>query len=155
MPLVYHDVRHMSLAKNSKAFHDYEILEKFEAGLVLTGAEVKAAKAGSVNLKGAFVTIRGTDAFVTNMHIGHYAKATSKDVVDQLRPRQLLLHKRQIDHLRAKREADRLTIIPIALFISRNRVKLEIALARGKRKYEKRDTIKKRDLDRSMRRDLE
>lgn len=145
----------MSLSKNSKALHDYEILEKFEAGLVLTGAEVKAAKAGSVNLKGAFVTIRGTNAFVTNMHIGHYAKATSKETLDQMRPRQLLLHKRQIDHLRTKREADRLTIVPLALFVARNRVKLEIALARGKKKYEKRETIKKRDLDRSLRRDLE
>jgi len=145
----------MSLAQNKKAFHDYEILEKFEAGLVLTGAETKAAKAGSVNLKGAFVVVRGTEAYVTNMHIGQYAKAHTEKPPDVLRSRKLLLHKRQIDYLRAKREADRLTVIPIALFVSRNRVKLEIALARGKRKYEKRDTIKKRDLDRAMQRNME
>lgn len=145
----------MSLAQNKKAFHDYEILEKFEAGLVLTGAETKAAKAGSVNLKGAFVTVRDDEAYVTNMHIGQYAKAPAKDSDDPARTRKLLLHKRQIDYLRAKREADRLTVIPLALFVTRNRVKLEIALARGKRKYEKRDTIKKRDLDRAMQRDLE
>jgi SsrA-binding protein len=146
----------MSLAKNSKAFHDYEILEKFEAGLVLTGAETKAAKAGSVNLKGAFVTVHGGQAYVTNMHIGAYAKANSNGKpVDHTRARQLLLHKRQIDYLRAKREADRLTIVPLALYLSHNLVKLEIALARGKRKYEKRDTIKKRDLDRAIQRNLE
>ncbi len=145
----------MSLAKNSKAFHDYEILEKFEAGLVLSGAETKAAKAGSVNLKGAFVTVHGDQAFVTNMHIGTYAKANTGKPVDPTRPRKLLLHKRQIDYLRAKREADRLTVVPLALYLSHNLVKLEIALARGKRKYEKRDSIKKRDLDRSLRRNME
>ena len=145
----------MSLAKNSKAFHDYEILEKFEAGLVLSGAETKAAKAGSVNLKGAFVTVQGDQAFVTNMHIGTYTKANTGKPVDPTRPRKLLLHKRQIDYLRAKREADRLTIVPLALYLSHNLVKLEIALARGKRKYEKRDSIKKRDLDRSLRRNME
>lgn len=145
----------MSLAQNKKAFHDYEILEKFEAGLVLTGGETKAAKSGSVNLKGAFVVVRGAEAFITNMHIGTYAKAHSDKPTDQLRSRKLLLHKRQIDYLRAKREADRLTIIPLALFVTRNRVKLEIALARGKRKYEKRDTIKKRDLDRAIHRNME
>lgn len=145
----------MSLAKNAKAFHDYEILEKFEAGLVLTGQETKAAKAGSANLKGAFVTVRGDEAYVTNMHIGTYAKASNTTPPDPTRPRKLLLHKRQIDYLRAKREAERVTVVPLALYISHNRVKLEIALARGKRKYEKRASIKKRDLDRAMRRDLE
>lgn len=142
----------MSLAKNSKAFHDYEILEKFEAGIVLTGGEVKAIKAGSVNLKGAFVTIRGNEAYVTNMHISHYAPAGNLKDPDPTRSRKLLLHKRQINHLRNKREADRLTIVPLAVFLSHNLVKLEIALAKGKREYEKKDTIKKRDLDRSIRR---
>lgn len=142
----------MSLAKNSKAFHDYEILEKFEAGIVLTGGEVKAIKAGSVNLKGAFVTIRGNEAYVTNMHISHYTPAGNLKDPDPTRSRKLLLHKRQINHLRNKREADRLTIVPLAVFLSHNLVKLEIALAKGKREYEKKDTIKKRDLERSMRR---
>jgi SsrA-binding protein len=145
----------MTLATNRKAFFDYEILEKFEAGLVLTGAEVKAVKAGSVNLKGAFVVIRDDEAYVTNLHISPYAKATEKEGTDPTRSRKLLLHKRQINYLKTKREADRLTIVPIGVFVSRNKVKLEIALARGKRKYEKRDTIKKRDLDRAIQRDLE
>jgi SsrA-binding protein len=145
----------MALATNRKAFFDYEILEKFEAGLVLTGGEVKAVKAGSVNLKGAFVTIRGDEAYVTNMHISPYAKAAEKEGTDPTRSRKLLLHKRQIEYLKTKREADRLTIVPIGVFVSRNNVKLEIALARGKRKYEKRDSIKKRDLDRAIQRDLE
>lgn len=145
----------MALATNRKAFFDYEILEKFEAGLMLTGGEVKAVKAGSVNLKGAFVTIRGDEAYVTNMHISPYSKAAEKDDTDPTRSRKLLLHKRQINYLKTKREADRLTIVPIGVFVSRNKVKLEIALARGKRKYEKRDSIKKRDLDRAIQRDLE
>lgn len=145
----------MALATNRKAFFDYEILEKFEAGLVLTGAEVKAMKAGSVNLKGAFVTIRGDEAYVTNMHVSAYPKAAEKEGGDPTRTRKLLLHKRQIAYLKTKREADRLTIVPIGVFVSRNKVKLEIALARGKRKYEKRDTIKKRDLNRAIHRDLE
>ncbi len=142
----------MTLAQNKKAHHDYEILEKFEAGLVLTGAETKAAKAGSVNLKGSFIVVRGTEAFVTNMHIGQYAKAHTEKPPDPTRTRKLLLHKRQINTLRAKREADRLTIVPLSLFLTRNRIKLEIALARGKRKYEKRETIKKRDLNRAIQR---
>lgn len=145
----------MAIASNRKAFFDYEVLEKFEAGLVLTGGEVKAVKAGSVNLKGAFVTIRGDEAYVTNMHISPYAKAAEKEGADPTRSRKLLLHKRQIAYLKTKREADRLTIVPIGVFVSRNKVKLEIALARGKRKYEKRESIKKRDLDRAIQRDLE
>lgn len=119
---------------------------------MLTGGEVKAIKAGSVNLKGAFVTIRGNEAYVTNMHISHYAPAGNLKDPDPTRSRKLLLHKRQINHLRNKREADRLTIVPLAVFLSHNLVKLEIALAKGKREYEKKDTIKKRDLERSMRR---
>ena len=145
----------MSIATNRKAFHDFEVLEKFEAGLVLTGTETKSVKAGSVNLKGAFVTIRNNEAYVTNMHISAYAKAEDKDGIDPTRTRKLLLHKKQINHLRAKREADRLTIIPLSVFLSHNRVKLEIALARGKRKYEKRASIKKRDLDRAIRKNIE
>ncbi len=142
----------MSIAVNRKAKHDYEILEKFEAGIVLTGGEVKAVKAGSVNLKGSFVTIRGNQAYVTNMHISHYAPAGNLKDPDPTRSRKLLLHKKQINHLRTKREADRLTIVPLAIFLSHNKVKLEIALAKGKREYEKKNTIKKRDLDRATRR---
>lgn len=145
----------MSIATNRKAFHDYEILEKFEAGLVLTGAETKSAKAGMVNLKGAFVVIRDNEAFVTNMHISAYPKAKADETIDPTRTRKLLLRKQQIDYLRGKREADRLTIVPLAVFISRNKVKLEIGLARGKRQYEKRESIKKRELDRAISRDLE
>ncbi|MFA6017648.1 MAG: SsrA-binding protein SmpB [Patescibacteria group bacterium] len=145
----------MSIATNRKAFHDFEVLEKFEAGLVLTGTETKSVKAGSVNLKGAFVTIRNNEAYVTNMHISAYAKAEDKDSINPTRTRKLLLHKKQIDHLRTKREADRLTIIPLSVFLSHNRVKLEIALARGKRTYEKRASIKKRDLDRAIRQNIE
>lgn len=145
----------MSIATNRKALHDYEILEKFEAGLVLTGSETKSAKAGSVNLKGSFIAMRGDEAYITNMHISPYSKAGVKDATDPTRSRKLLLHKKQLQYLRGKREADRLTIVPLTLYLSHNRLKLEIALARGKRKYEKRDVVKKRDLDRAMRKDLE
>jgi len=142
-----------SLAVNAKAKHDYEILEKLEAGIVLSGAEVKAAKKGSINLKGAFVTFKDNEAWITNMHIGHYAPAGPDDSYDPTHARKLLLSRKQLNFLRGKHEAERLTIVPLSLYTSRNLVKVEIALARGKRAFEKRDTIKKRDLDREMRRE--
>lgn len=140
-----------TIATNAKAFHEYEILEKLEAGLVLTGSEVKSAKRGSVNLKGAFVTFMHGEAYITNMHIGHYAPSGKQEGYDPTRPRKLLLKASDIDYLRGKHEAERLTIVPISLYTTRNLVKAEIALARGKRKFEKRDAIKKRDLDRQIR----
>lgn len=139
-----------AIANNRKAFFDYEILEKLEAGLVLTGAEVKAAKKGSVDMKGSFVVIRGDEAWLTNMHIGHYAPAGSMDGYEPTRTRKLLLHKKEIAYLKGKHEADRLTVVPTSIFTHHNRVKVEIALARGKRKFEKRETIKKRDLEREL-----
>jgi len=142
-----------SLAINVKAKHDYEILEKFEAGIVLSGAEVKAAKKGSINLKGAFVTFKGDEAFITNMHIGKYAPAGRDDDYDPTRARKLLLSKKELNMLRGKQQTERLTIVPLSLYTLRNLVKVEIALARGKRAFEKRDTIKKRDLDREIRRE--
>lgn len=142
-----------SLAVNARATHDYEILEKIEAGIVLSGAEVKAAKKGSVNLKGSFVTFHGDDVVITNMHIGKYAPAGPDDSYDPTRPRKLLISKKQREYLRGKHLTERLTIVPLSLYTSRNLVKVDIALARGKRAFEKRDTIKKRDLDRELRKE--
>lgn len=140
-----------TLATNARAKYDYEFLERFEGGLVLTGAEVKSAKAGSINLKGAFLTIRGNGLFITGMHIAPYAPAGATKPYDATRERKVLAHRQEINKLRLKAEADRLTIVPISVYTKGDLVKLEFALARGKRQYEKRESIKRRDIDREIR----
>lgn len=143
-----------TLATNARAKHDFEFLERFEGGLVLTGAEVKSAKAGSINLKGAFLTVRGTELFIAGMHIAPYAPAGAAATTSPTRERKVLARRAEINKLRAKAEADRLTIVPISVYTKGDLVKLEFALARGKRQYEKRDAIKKRDIDREIQRTM-
>lgn len=140
-----------TLATNKRARFDYDILEKYEAGIVLTGQEVKSARKGSVSLKGAFVTIRENEAWLTNAHIGKYEKAGPLPGYDPTHTRKLLLKKREIATLLGKRKQAGLTLLPLSLYTTRNRLKLEIGLARGRKKYEKRDLIKKRDVERAMR----
>lgn len=139
------------LAANKRAFYDYEILEKIEAGIELLGHEVKAAKTGRAKLTGSFVHVRGGEAFLTNAHIARYAKATGIEGYDPARSRRLLLKRRDIARLLGKQQADRLTIVPLRLYEKRGLVKVEIALARGKRQFEKRETIKRREDERTMR----
>src|SRR5262245_34811749 len=105
-----------TLAKNSKALHDYTILEKFEAGIVLTGAEVKSAKGGSINLKGSFVDVRGNEAVLKNMHIALYKAAGKDDNYNPTHDRKLLLKAREMKRLLGKREAERLTIVPLSVY---------------------------------------
>lgn len=139
------------LAKNSRALHDFELLQKFEGGLLLTGAEVKAAKMGHVNLKGAFLDIVNGELIIHGMHIGHYAPAGKADAYVPAHDRKVLVHRQEINTLRGKHEAERLTIVPISVYNKGNLVKLEFALARGKRQYEKRDAAKRRDIEREIR----
>jgi SsrA-binding protein len=139
------------LATNKKAHHDFELLEEFEGGLKLTGAEVKAVRAGNVSLTGAFLTLQRGELYLKNAHIGHYAPAGKDQPEDTRLDRKVLVHKRELKRLQAKHEAERLTIVPISLYTSRGFVKLGFALARGKKKHEKRETIKRRDLDREVR----
>lgn len=140
------------LAKNKKALFDYDILEKFETGIALSGAEVKSAKNQQINLKGSYATILGDEAFLVNAHISSYKPAAAKQKdYDPTRKRKLLLHRKEIERLKGKMAGEGLTIVPISVYTKNNLIKVEIGLARGKKKYEKRETIKKREVDRRIR----
>ena len=143
-----------TLAINKRARFDYELLEHFEGGLALTGAEVKAVKQGSVDMKGSFLSIEKNELWIKNMYIGKYAPAGAQAGYKEKRNRKVLVHRRQIKSLIGKKQAQGLTIVPIRVYTKGNLVKLEFAVARGKRKYEKRESIKKRDLDRQAREEM-
>lgn len=140
------------LAVNKRANFDYQILETFEAGLVLSGQEVKSAKNGRVNLKGSYVTLTGNEPFVLNMHIAKYDKAGALPSYDPYRTRKLLLKKKEINYLIGKKQEQGLTLVPLKLYTKRNKVKISFGLGKGKKKYDKREDIKKRELKREMRR---
>lgn len=139
------------IASNRKAYHDYFIDETLEAGLVLVGSEIKSIRAGRVNLRDSYVTIRNGEAWLIGTHIAGYAEASYQDH-DPNRDRKLLLHRREIDRWLGKAEQKGYTIVPLKLYLKDNRAKVEIGLARGKRQYDKREAIAKRDSERDMRR---
>jgi SsrA-binding protein len=129
---------------NRRARHDYEILQTYEAGLVLTGAEVKSLRGGRVSLGDAYASPEGRELFLHNLHIARYDKsAPGPD--DTRRPRKLLLNRGEIDRIVRAVEQKGVTLIPLKVYFSGGRAKVEIALARGKRKYDKREDIKRRD----------
>lgn len=142
------------LAENKKAFFDYEILEKYEAGIVLFGHEVKAVKNGNISLKGAYVTLHSGEPFLIGAHIGRYKQAGGLVGYDPERSRKLLLKKKEIGYLSAKNEEKGLTILPIKVYIKHSKVKIEIGVGRGKRQFEKKEKIRKRDIERDIRRTL-
>ena len=142
------------LSKNKKAHFDYEILETYEAGIELLGLEVKSVKSGNAHLKGARVIIRGGEAFVVGVTIPPYQQNNTPKGYEPDRTRRLLLHKKELKYLAGKSEERGLTLIPIRLYNKGPKVKLEFGVARGKKKYDKRETIKKRETQRSMRREL-
>ncbi len=138
-----------TIARNKKAYHDYEILEKFEVGIELKGSEVKAIRAGRVNLKDSFVKIIKSEAFLFGMHISHVKTANIHYAPDERRDRKLLLHKREIEKLAKKVARDGLTIVGLSIYFnSRNMVKLQIALAKGKDLHDKREALKQKDAKR-------
>jgi SsrA-binding protein len=137
--------------ENKKAFFDYEILETFEAGLVLTGAEVKSVKGGRMSLEGSFVKIIGSEVYIVNAQIFPYPFARPEGY-DPKRSRKLLLHKKQILHLKTKLTTAKLAIIPLECYNSDGFVKLKIAIAKGKKEFEKREKMKKRDEQRDVQR---
>ncbi len=143
-----------TLATNKHARSDYDLVQQFEGGLVLTGAEVKAAKQGSLSLRGAFMRVQDNELWLKNMHIGHYAPAGKADEYDPTRNRKVLVHKKELKLLTGKSHAQGLTIVPIRVYTKGALVKVAFALARGKRKHEKREDIKKRDLDRQAREEM-
>ncbi|MBK3332714.1 SsrA-binding protein SmpB [Persephonella atlantica] len=137
------------VATNKNAYHNYNIIETYEAGLVLKGSEVKSIREGAVNLRDSFIRIDDGEAFIYNMYVAPY-KPASKLQHDPYRKRKLLLHKREILKLMGKVQEKGLTIIPLKLYFKDGKAKLEIALAKGKAKYEKREAIKERDIKREL-----
>lgn len=142
------------LAKNKHAFFDYEILSRFEAGLVLSGQEVKSVKTGHISLKGAFITVHGNELFLTNAFIPKYRHAGNLPGYDPTQSRKILMHRREIRSLIGKARSSGLTIVPLSVYTKGRYVKIGCAVARGKKSHDKRETIKKRDTDRSIRREL-
>ena len=143
------------VAVNRRAFHDYFIDEKYEAGIQLTGTEVKSVRNGRANLRDGFVRIDGHEAWLENVHISPYAEGNLMNH-EPLRPRKLLLHRKEISTLIGKVKQKGYTLIPLRLYFARNHAKVEVGLARGKRQYDKREAIAardaKREIERAMRR---
>jgi len=134
--------------KNKVANYDYFILEEYEAGIVLTGTEIKSIRKGNANLKDSYVVIKNNEAYALNMFIEEYLEGNRFNH-DPRRTRKLLLHKNEIKKLARQRELDGLSIIPLKLYLKNNKAKLLIGLAKGKKLYDKRETIKERDLKRA------
>jgi len=142
------------VATNKTAYHNYEILESFEAGISLVGSEVKAIREGRISLKESYAELRDGDIVLVKCHISPYEAANIFNH-DPLRVRRLLLHKREIRRLTGKIRERGLTLVPTkVMFNDRGKVKIELGLARGKREYEKRDVLKKRDTDREIRTEI-
>lgn len=140
------------LAKNRRAHHDYEILETLEAGIVLEGQEVKSVKAGRMNLSGAYITLRGELPLLVGAYIAPYEKAGRLADYDPTRTRRLLLKKKEIKALEGKLSTKGLTAIPLSVYTRKSRIKLEIAVARGKKRVDRREDIKKRMVRREIER---
>lgn len=137
------------ISDNKKARHDYHLLEKFEAGLALTGSEVKSIKNGQVNLKDSYISFRGHEAYLQNAHVSVYA-ASSYNNHDPERLRKLLLHKKELADISRSVHEKGLTCVPTKIYLKKGIIKLEIALAKGKQMADKRESVKKRDADRAM-----
>ena len=141
------------IAANRKAFHDYFVLERFEAGIELCGTEVKSIRAGTLNLKDSYCTIKDGQLFVLSMHISTYEKGNIFNR-DPLRPRRLLMHKREINKLAAKLQQDGLALVPLSVYFKDSRVKLELGLCKGKKLYDKRDADAKKSANREIERTM-
>jgi SsrA-binding protein len=144
-----------TLANNRRASFDFDLLESYEAGLVLSGQEVKSAKGGHINLSGAYVSLKTENGeivpYLLGAHISAYRFAGVLVDYDPTRARKILLTKKEIKHLYGKTQEKGLTLVPVKMYTKRSFVKLEFALARGKKKYDKRESIKRREVDRQLR----
>jgi SsrA-binding protein len=141
--------RQRDVAVNRRAYHDYFIDDKLEAGIMLTGPEVKSVRNGRTNLRDGFVRIDGNEAWLENVHISPYAQANLMNH-EPLRPRKLLLHRKEISSLIGKVRQKGYTLIPLRVYFSRNHAKVEVGLARGKKQYDKRDAMAERDAKREI-----
>jgi SsrA-binding protein len=139
-----------SIAENRKAFHDFHLLETFEAGLVLLGTEVKAIREGRVNLRDSFARVEGGEVYLYNVNISPYSHRGYADH-EPLRRRKLLLHRNEIRKLIGKTVVKGMTLVPVRLYFKGGRVKVAVSLAKGKKEFDKRETLKQREVDRETR----
>ena len=146
------DYQAMSIIENRKAFHDFFIEERHEAGIILEGWEVKAIRAGRSNIKEAYVIVRNEELFLFGMHISPLPSASTHVHADPVRTRKLLMHKKEISRLIGKVERAGYTLVPLNLHFLKGRIKLEIGLAKGKKQHDKREDEKKKDWDREKQR---
>lgn len=147
------EAKSKQIAKNSKAFHDYFVEDRFEAGIELAGTEVKSIRMGNVNLKDSFCTIKDGQLTLNGMHVSSYEKGNIFNR-EPRRPRRLLMHRREIFRLAAKIQQDGYTLIPLSLYFKGPRVKVELGLCKGKKLYDKRETAAKKDAQRAIERNL-
>lgn len=141
-----------TFASNKKAFHDYSVEDRIEAGLVLWGHEVKSVRSGNVSLNGAYVTIRNGEAYLRNAHIGRYKQSGTLLSYDETRERKLLLHKQEILRLIGRTKEKGLTLIPLEIYSSKRHLKLKIGVAKGKKQFDKRESIKRKEISRKIHR---
>lgn len=139
--------------QNRKVNFDYEIIDTFEAGIVLTGTEIKSIRLGKCNLKDSYAIIKNNEIFILNMHISQYEQGNRFNH-EETRTRKLLMHKKEILKLRDKLEIEGFTLVPIKLYFKGSKAKLLIGLAKGKKNYDKRESIKKKDIERQIAKDL-
>jgi SsrA-binding protein len=142
-----------TVASNRKARHDYAIVETYECGIVLTGDEVKSLRGGRASLNEAFARVRSGEAWLEGMHIPPYEQGDKRHH-QPMRPRKLLLHRREIDHIFQQQQEQRLSIIPMRVYFTHGIAKVEIGIGRGKRQFEKRDSIAKRETEREIEREV-
>jgi SsrA-binding protein len=138
------------IASNKKAYHDYFILDKLEAGMVLLGTEVKAAREGRVNLKDSYAMVKQGEAFLLNCHISPYSHG-NRENHEPTRTRKLLLHSKEIRKLVGKTQEKGLTLVPLRVYLKRGKIKIELGVARGKKLIDKRETERRKELDREAR----
>lgn len=144
--------RERPVAQNRKARHDYDVLETFECGIALLGSEVKSLRAGKVQLRDAYARVEGGEVWLLGVHVSPYAFAFGFGSHDPERPRKLLLHRRQIDELLGRTRQESLTLVPLSIYFKEGRAKVELALARGRKTYDKRRAIAARDAAREVER---
>jgi SsrA-binding protein len=146
------DAEQKTVVSNRRAWHDYEILERYETGIVLTGAEVKSLRGGRGSLAESFARVRGREIWIEGMHIPPYEQAMDKRTYDPIRPRKLLLHRTEIERLIGKTAERGLALIPLRVYFTHGMAKLELGLGRGKRQFEKRQALAEREHEREMQR---
>jgi len=142
------------ITKNKKAFFNYEVLEKFQAGIVLTGQEVKSIKLGRINLQGSFVVLKGEGVYMIGANVPPYQPKNLRIEYNPSQSRKLLLTKHEISQLIGKSQQQGLTMVPLVVYTNKGKIKIEFAIVKGKKKFDKREKIKNRETDREIRRTL-